>query len=179
MKIAQLAREAQRKIRADSFRLVPSDIPAGRRLAFLALHPGFRSLVLQRAQEAASEGGWPLVEQFVLNVNHVLSGAEFRPGCRIGPGAIIRHPAGIVVGSGVSVGANCTIQHGVTLGEKYIDERSNGAYPQVGDNVAIGTHAVLVGGIQVGDGAVIGALSFVDKDVAPGSTVRGNGSLYS
>lgn len=169
--MGRLVANLRQKVRADAARLVPCDVAAPKRFAFLALHPGFRALLLERVQELASEAQWNLAEQVVLNLNHFLSGAEFRPGCRIGPGAIVRHPAAIVIGSGVTIGADCTLQHGVTLGEKYIDARSNGQYPSVGSRVTFGTHAVVVGDISIGDDAVIGALTFVDHDVQSGVTV--------
>lgn len=161
------------KLRADAHRLIPESLPRSKRFAHLALHPGFRTLVLQRFQESAHQAGWAIVEQVILNANFVLSGAEFRPGSSIGAGAVIRHPAGIVIGSGVQIGENCTLQHGVTVGEKYVDDRSDGCYPTIGSGVVFGTHSVVVGDIHIGNDAIIGALTFVDADVEDGTTVVG------
>ena len=44
----------------------------------------------------------------------------------------------------------------------------------IGNDVWIGGSAVILGGIHIGDGAIVGAGSVVTKDVSPGSTVIGN-----
>lgn len=44
----------------------------------------------------------------------------------------------------------------------------------IGNDVWIGTRTMLIGGIHVGDGAIIGAGSIVTKDVPPYAVVAGN-----
>ena len=44
----------------------------------------------------------------------------------------------------------------------------------IGDNVWIGTRAVIIGGVTIGDGAVVGAASFVNRDIPAFSLVAGN-----
>ncbi|MGB9274623.1 MAG: DapH/DapD/GlmU-related protein, partial [Terrimicrobiaceae bacterium] len=46
--------------------------------------------------------------------------------------------------------------------------------PVIGDNVDIGSNAVLLGAIRIGDNAVIGAGAVVLRDVPPGDVVGGN-----
>lgn len=60
------------------------------------------------------------------------------------------------------IGANFTVYSGVTIGYHH------GGIPTIGDNVSIYSNAVVVGPIVVGDNAIIGALTYVDKDVSPG-----------
>jgi serine O-acetyltransferase len=43
----------------------------------------------------------------------------------------------------------------------------------IGDNVAIGAHAVVLGPVRIGDGATVGAGAIVTRDVPPGTTVVG------
>jgi acetyltransferase-like isoleucine patch superfamily enzyme len=45
---------------------------------------------------------------------------------------------------------------------------------RIGENVWIGARAVLVGDIQIGDGAIIGAAAVVKQDVPPYTIVGGN-----
>lgn len=71
------------------------------------------------------------------------------------------HPVGIVIGNQVKLGENCIIRQNVTLGQ------SNGRYPIIGNNVEISVGAIVVGGITIGDGAVIGAGAIVLQDVPP------------
>ncbi|MDD5363772.1 MAG: DapH/DapD/GlmU-related protein [Gallionellaceae bacterium] len=87
---------------------------------------------------------------------------------RIGPGFRITHGWGMVFNKGAVLGSNVTVMHGVTLGGKA------DRYPRIGNNVFIGAHAIVLGGVVVGDGAVIGPGCVVTKDVPAGTTVVGN-----
>lgn len=74
------------------------------------------------------------------------------------------HPLGIVIGEGVVIGNNVKIFQQVTLGSHGKKEQGY-AYPVVKDNCKIFTGAKLIGGITIGEGAVIGANSVVNIDV--------------
>lgn len=90
---------------------------------------------------------------------------------RIGPGLLIGHAGGIVVNAAAVIGSNCNISHGVTIGST---KGSRAGVPVIGDNVYIGPGAVLIGNIEIHDGAAIGANSVVTSDVPAGCTVAGN-----
>ena len=49
--------------------------------------------------------------------------------------------------------------------------------PRIGDRVWIGTNAVIVGGIEIGDDVLIAPGAFVNVDVPSGSTVIGNSGV--
>lgn len=91
---------------------------------------------------------------------------------RIGPGLRIFHGYGLVVNSGSTIGENCTLRHGVTIGVRETD--GDGRVPMIGKNVDIGASAIILGAIVVGDGAKIGAAAVVLKDVPAGSVAVGN-----
>lgn len=144
------------------------------------LNPGFRAVLLFRFQEFLLGNNTNLMRRFfafrLCVISQRLTGAEFVPGCEIGSGLVVKHPAGIVVGEGVVIGENCTLQHGVTLGKRFLKPvhgRHDG-YPTVAENVQIGTHAVIVGPISIGPNSVIGANSTITKNVGPDETVYGN-----
>ena len=98
-------------------------------------------------------------------------------GIAVGPGFCITHGWGLVITPGASIGANCTVFHGVTIGRKdSIDangERKTG-YPVIEDEVWIGPHAIIVGGVRIGRGARIAPGAVVVKDVPAYSIVGGN-----
>ena len=76
---------------------------------------------------------------------------------------------GVIVNPGVIVGARCVMRQGVTIGTK--DESG---VPHIGDDVLIGAYAQILGPINVGSGAKLGAMAVVLNDVPPGATVVGN-----
>lgn len=82
------------------------------------------------------------------------------------------HPIGIVIHPKVKIGKNCTIFQNVTIGQgKSIDGCD---IPQIGSNVTIYANAVIIGGIKIGDNAVIGTGSVVLKDVPDNTVFAGN-----
>ncbi len=91
---------------------------------------------------------------------------------RIGPGFRIHHTSDIVIGRAARIGKNFHIYNGVTLGSK--SQSRPDEMPTIGDNVLIGTGAKVLGNIRIGDNAVIGALTFCDKDVPPNTIAIGN-----
>ncbi|HVT59865.1 MAG TPA: serine acetyltransferase [Thermoanaerobaculia bacterium] len=97
-------------------------------------------------------------------------GVDILPRAEIGGGCIIAHGVGLVVGGYTVIGEDCTLLHGVTLGEARFDEID---YPRVGNRVTISAGALVLGGIAIGDDATIAAGAVVVEDVAPGTTVAG------
>jgi serine O-acetyltransferase len=87
----------------------------------------------------------------------------------IGPGLLLPHPVGIVFGRGTRIGADVRIGHNVTFGGR---PGRTALCPDIRDGVTIWTQSIIVGPITVGENAVLGARSWVDKDIAPGSVVR-------
>jgi serine O-acetyltransferase len=142
-------------------------------------NPGFRSVFIYRIQQTIQNLSLGFVSRIssylVSSINHLITGAEFIPGCEFGAGLVVRHPTGIVVGEGVSIGANCTLQHGVTFGLRNIvpEIESTDSYPSVGNNCSFGTNAVIIGSIVVGDEVIVGANSVVLNSVSSGTRVVG------
>ena len=99
-------------------------------------------------------------------------GCEISPHAMIGEGFLIHHSIGIVIGHEVIIGRNCEIFQNVTIGSNR-KEKNNRYMPIIGDNVSIGTGAVIVGSILIGDNVIIGANSYVDKDVPSNVVVVG------
>lgn len=99
-------------------------------------------------------------------------------GCQIGPGLHLPHPFGVVLGTRVRIGTNVMLYHNVTMGvsraPKVVDDDSIYLVPSVGDNVVVHPNCVIAGGVFIGDNAIIGANTFVDRDVPAGTTFHGN-----
>lgn len=102
-------------------------------------------------------------------VAETLTGISILKDVRIGAGLRIHHAGPVVVNAGVVIGANCTMEHGVTLGVRH----PGGPVPRLGDDVVLGAYAQVLGEVAVGDGARIGALTLVLDDVPAGATAVG------
>jgi serine O-acetyltransferase len=105
----------------------------------------------------------------------------------IGPGLVLNHPIGIALGSTVRIGRNVTILHNVGIGTTFFPAQgyrpwepdgSAQIVPVIGDDVIIFTDSVLVGGINVGAGAVIAAGAWVDRDLPPKAIHPGRAALF-
>jgi serine O-acetyltransferase len=92
------------------------------------------------------------------------------PNAKIGGGLYISHVGGVVLHHRTVIGKHCNLSHQVTIGTAGLGRTG---VPRIGDNVSIGAGAVLIGDIQIGDGARIAANSLVNRDVPPGATAMG------
>ncbi|WP_374511652.1 serine acetyltransferase [Niveibacterium sp.] len=90
--------------------------------------------------------------------------------CEVGPGLRIFHGYGLVVHGDARIGPGVTLKHHTTIGA------TDRGVPMIGSNVEIGAHCLVIGAVNVGDGATIGAGSVITKNVPAGAVVVGTGS---
>jgi serine O-acetyltransferase len=163
-----------REVRADLTAALERD-PAARdvgRMEILLTYGGVQALLAHRVAHALHETGVPLAPRFLANVTRVATGVEIHPAARIGDGPFIDHGSGVVIGETAQIGDNVTLYQGVTLGGTGFQRGKR--HPTVGDDVVVGSGAKLLGPVEVGDRAKIGANSVVIHDVPADSTVVGN-----
>jgi serine O-acetyltransferase len=104
-----------------------------------------------------------------FRVTETLTGISIPKSVPVGPGLKIWHFGNIFVNAESVIGANCTIRQGVTIGNKV----DGGPSPVLEDDVELGAYAQVLGGIRVGRGAKVGAMSVVLVDVPPGALAVG------
>jgi serine O-acetyltransferase len=78
---------------------------------------------------------------------------------------------GVVIGETAEIGNDVLLYQGVVLGGTTLKKGKR--HPSIGNNVVMGTGAVALGAIAIGDRAQVGAGSVVVKSVPPGATVVG------
>lgn len=114
----------------------------------------------------------PLGKLFSMT-NFVLFGLEIGLDCEIGPGLYFPHTSGTVIGAS-RIGANAVIYHNVTLGAKEPDlAYAADRRPELGDDVFVGSGAKVLGGLRLGNRAVVAANAVVLHSVPDGATVAG------
>jgi serine O-acetyltransferase len=114
----------------------------------------------------------PLAHLFTW-LNVIFFGLECTPKTEIGRGFLIPHSHGVVIGA-IKIGDNATIFQGVTLGAKFFAlDFSDQSRPILGNRVTVGAGAKVLGGIKLGDDAMIGANAVVLKNVPKKSIMIG------
>jgi acetyltransferase-like isoleucine patch superfamily enzyme len=74
----------------------------------------------------------------------------------------------------IEVGENCIFGYdSVILAHEYLRNTLRTGPVVIGDNVIVGTKSTILPGIVIGEGAVISAMSLVNKDVPPHTVVGG------
>jgi serine O-acetyltransferase len=96
---------------------------------------------------------------------------DINPSAKIGKGIMFDHGTGIVIGETATIGDNCSLLQGVTLGGT--GKETGDRHPKIGDNVMIGAGAKVLGNIRVGNCSRVASGSVVLKEVPPQTTVAG------
>jgi serine O-acetyltransferase len=146
--------------------------PAARSAAEVVLaYPGFHARELHRVAHALHRRGVPIVPRVISNFSRFVTGIEIHPGARIGDGLFIDHGMGVVIGETAEIGDDCNILQGVTLGGTSLHRTKR--HPTLGHRVTVGAGAKLIGAVEIGDNARIGAGSVVVTNVPENATVVG------
>ncbi|KAB8331591.1 serine O-acetyltransferase [Scytonema tolypothrichoides VB-61278] len=147
------------------------DPAASNWLEVLLLYPGPQAIILYRIAHLLHKGGVFFLPCFISHLARFLTGIEIHPGAVIGKGVFIDHGMGVVIGETAVVGDYCLLYQGVTLGGT--GKESGKRHPTLGCNVTVGAGAKILGNINIGSHARVGAVSVVLKDIPPNSTVVG------
>jgi len=156
----------------DDIRATLARDPAARnRLEVVLFYPGFHARLAHRLANALQRRGVPLVPRGIMHVARFITGIEIHPGATIGPRFFIDHGMGVVIGETAEIGADVTIYQGVTLGGT--STRRIKRHPTLRDRVVVGAGAKVIGAVEIGENARIGAGSVVVMNVPANATVVG------
>ena len=156
----------------DDIRATMARDPAARSVAEVVLfYPGFHARLAHRVAHALQRRGLPLVPRGISHLARFVTGIEIHPGASIGPRFFIDHGMGVVIGETAEIGADVMIYQGVTLGGT--STRRIKRHPTLRDRVVVGAGAKVIGAIEVGENARIGAGSVVVTNVPANATVIG------
>ena len=135
------------------------------------LYSGLHAIWSYRLAHALWTRGWRFPARALSQLTRWLTGVEIHPGAVIGRRFFIDHGMGVVIGETAEVGDDVMLYHGVTLGGR---TREGGKrHPTLGDGVAVGAGAKILGPITIGAGSAVGANAVVTKDAPEDSILVG------
>jgi len=102
---------------------------------------------------------------------HSRTGIDIHPGASIGGHFFIDHGTGVVIGETAEIGDDVLLYQGVVLGGTSLEHKKR--HPTLGNGVVVGSGAIILGSIKIGDRSRIGAGSVVLQEVPPDNTVFG------
>ncbi len=137
------------------------------------LYPGVLALGLHRAAHWLFEARLFFMARLINTISRFLTAIDIHPGAKIGRNFFIDHGF-VVIGETAEIGDNVTMYQGSTLGGTNPTDGVGGKrHPTIGDDVIVSLGAAILGPIEVGRGARIGANAVVNKDVPEGATMVG------
>jgi serine O-acetyltransferase len=158
-------------LREDIQTIFAKDPAARSTLEVLFCYPGLHALWFHRLAHSLWRHKLRFLARLLSHINRFLTGIEIHPGAKIGRRFFIDHGAGVVIGETAEIGNDVLLYQGVVLGGTTLKKGKR--HPTIGNNVVMGSGAVALGAITIGDGAKVGAGSVVVKSVPPGATVVG------
>lgn len=152
--------------------IVKENDPAARTtLEVLLTYPGVKALAAHRVSHFLWNHGFKLLARMHSQFWRFWTQIEIHPGATIASGVFIDHGAGLVIGETAIVEKGAMLYHGVTLGGtgKDIGKR----HPTVREGALVSAHAQVIGPIEIGAKAKVGAGAVVVSDVPSDVTVVG------
>lgn len=133
---------------------------------------GFQALQVYRVAHHLWADGRRHLAQHLQSRSSEVFGLDVHPAARIGRRVLIDHGTGIVIGETAVLEDDVSMLQGVTLGGtgKNIGDR----HPKIRRGVLIGAGAKILGNIEIGECAKVGAGAIVLESVKPYTTVVGN-----
>ena len=146
--------------------------PAARSwLEVMCCYPGLQALWAHRVAHLFWKHKLRFPARALSQTSRFFTGIEIHPGAKIGRRFFIDHGMGVVIGETSEIGDDVLLYQGVVLGGTSLAKTKR--HPTLGNNVVVGSAAILLGDIVIGDGVRVGANSVVVKSVPAGRTAVG------
>ena len=152
--------------------IVKENDPAARStLEVLLTYPGVKALAAHRLSHFLWQHGFKLLARMHSQFWRFWTQIEIHPGAQIESGVFIDHGSGLVIGETAIVEKGVLLYHGVTLGGTGKD--CGKRHPTIRKGVLISAHAQVIGPVEIGENAKVGAAAVVVADVPSDVTVVG------
>lgn len=152
--------------------IVKENDPAARStIEVLLTYPGVKALAAHRLSHFLWKHNLKLLARMHSQFWRFWTQIEIHPGASISPGVFIDHGSGLVIGETAVVEEGVMLYHGVTLGGTGKDVGKR--HPTVRRGALVSAHAQVIGPIEIGENAKVGAAAVVVADVPAEVTVVG------
>ncbi len=156
----------------ETINIVKENDPAARTsLEVLLTYPGVKALAAHRVSHFLWNHGFKLLARMNSQFWRFWTQIEIHPGATIASGVFIDHGAGLVIGETAIVEKGVMLYHGVTLGGTGKDVGKR--HPTVREGALVSAHAQVIGPVEIGAKAKVGAGAVVVSDVPSDVTVVG------
>ena len=157
---------------SEAIRVTKENDPAARTaLEVFLTYPGVTALAAHRISHFLWRHHLKLLARMHSQFWRFWTQIEIHPGAEIAHGVFIDHGSGLVIGETAIVEKDVKLYHGVTLGGTGKDKGKR--HPTIRQGALISAHSQLLGPIEVGENAKVGASAVVVTDVPPEVTVVG------
>ena len=144
----------------------------------ICCYPSLKAITYHRIAHKLYELQVPLLHRIISEIAHSETGIDIHPAARIGESFFIDHGTGVVIGATCIIGSRVKLYQGVTLGAKSFPKADDGSlikgierHPVIGDNVIVYSNTTLLGRINIGESARIGANMWITEDVPAGQSL--------
>ena len=169
--VKNIARSIKNEIKNDIDAVQKGDPASRGRVEIFLTNQGVHAILSYRVAHICYYNNFRFVAKIISQIARFFTGIEIHPACFIGKGLLIDHGLGVVIGDTARIGDGCTLYQGVTLGGT--GKKRGKRHPTLCDGVFVGSGAKILGDIEIGRGAKIGANSVVLTDVPEGATAVG------
>ena len=157
---------------SEAIRVTKENDPAARTaLEVFLTYPGVKALAAHRISHFLWRHHLKLLARMHSQFWRFWTQIEIHPGAEIAHGVFIDHGSGLVIGETAIVEKDVKLYHGVTMGGTGKDKGKR--HPTIRQGALISAHSQLLGPIEVGENAKVGASAVVVTDVPPEVTVVG------
>ena len=165
-------KEKKKGFWSEAIRVTKENDPAARTaLEVLLTYPGVKALAAHRISHFLWRHNLKLLARMHSQFWRFWTQIEIHPGAEIAHGVFIDHGSGLVIGETAIVESDVILYHGVTLGGTGKDKGKR--HPTIRQGALISAHSQLLGPIEVGRNAKVGASAVVVTDVPAEVTVVG------
>lgn len=158
-------------VRADIVAFNERDPASTRYIESLLYFKGFQAIITHRIAHWLFNQGRTDLAFYLQSCSSRLFSVDIHPRVKIGHSIFLDHATGLVIGETAIIEDEVSILQNVTLGGTGNDVGDR--HPKVRHGVLIGAGAKILGNIEIGHCARVGAGSVVLKSVPPNKTVVG------